>query len=209
MQKVFEKIYDVHHWYDEESKSGPGSNLLQTTNVRAILSSLLRELEVKTLLDIPCGDFHWMKEVDLSAYAYCGADIVSDIVRRNELMYSNNKRRFIWVDITTSKIPRTDFLFCRDCLVHFSYEDIKNAVKNIKNSGSKYLLTTTFVSRSNKDITTGGWRPVNLEAPPFLFPKPLRLYNEDCSEGYGQYKDKSLALWTIDSLNWPMDGDHE
>ena len=208
MQKIFEKIYDVHHWYDEESKSGPGSNLSQTTTVRAILSSLLKELEVKTFLDIPCGDFHWMKELDLSAYDYCGADIVSDIVRNNELMYSNDKRRFIWADITTSKIPKSDFLLCRDCLVHFSYADINKAINNIKNSGSKYLLTTTFPNRPNEDITTGGWRPVNLEAPPFSFQKPLSLYNENCSEGYGQYKDKSLALWSIDSLK-PIDDDHE
>jgi hypothetical protein len=200
MQKLFEKIYSLHHWYDEESKSGPGASLKQTETVRAIVSKLLKELQVKTLLDIPCGDFNWMKEVDLSLCDYTGADIVSDIVTQNESNYSAQGRRFVWADITFSELPQVDLLFCRDCFVHFSYADIWKAITNVRKSGVKYLLTTTFTRRTNEDIITGYWRPVNLEARPFSFPKPLQLFNENCTEECGRYADKSLGLWKVSDL---------
>jgi hypothetical protein len=207
MKTIFKKIFDLHHWYDEESKSGPGSGLSQTRAVRKFLSDLLVQLQASTILDIPCGDFYWMKEVDLADCNYCGADIVDDIINQNKIMYSNRRRKFIVADLTTSRLPVADLILCRDCLVHFSYEDIRKALANIQNSECKYLLTTTFPGRINKDIRTGEWRPIDLEASPFFLRKPLRLFNENCTEGHGQYKDKSLALWRIDRL-YPSDHDY-
>ena len=93
-----------------------------------------------------------MKEVDLAKYKYWGADIVKDIIKNNKANYSNAKRNFIWADITSSTLPQVDLLFCRDCLVHFSYNDIARAVSNMKRSKSKYLLTTTFLTCKNRDI---------------------------------------------------------
>ena len=200
MKTIFKKIFDLHHWYDEESKSGPGSGLSQTRAVRKFLSDLLVQLQASTILDIPCGDFYWMKEVDLADCNYCGADIVDDIINQNKIMYSNRRRKFIVADLTTSRLPVADLILCRDCLVHFSYEDIRKALANIQNSECKYLLTTTFPGRINKDIRTGEWRPIDLEASPFFLRKPLGLFNENCTEGYGEYRDKSLALWEIDHL---------
>jgi SAM-dependent methyltransferase len=200
MQHLFEKIYDLHHWYDEESKSGPGASLYQTKTVRAALSNLLKDLHIKTFLDIPCGDFNWMKEVDMPGCHYIGADIVVEIITQNQANYSGPRKQFIWADITRSPLEGMDLIFCRDCFVHFSYSDILRAIVNIKNSGSTFLMTTTFPNRPNDDITTGGWRPINLEAPPFFFPKPLGLFNENCTEGDGAYIDKSLGLWKIKDL---------
>lgn len=204
MQHLFEKIYSLHHWYDEESISGPGASLKQTETVRAILSNLMCKLKIKTVLDIPCGDFNWMKAVDLSSYNYTGADIVNDIIKKNSLNHSGQGKHFMWADITASSLPQADLLFCRDCLVHFSYADIQNALGNIKKSRSKFLLTTTFPSHDNEDILTGFWRPINLQAPPFVFPKPLMVLNENCTEEHGRYADKSLGLWKVDDLPHPL-----
>jgi 2-polyprenyl-3-methyl-5-hydroxy-6-metoxy-1,4-benzoquinol methylase len=200
MQHLFEKIYSLHSWYDEESKSGPGASLKQTETVRQVFSKLLKDFHIKTLLDIPCGDFNWMKDVDLSLYNYVGADIVNDIIKQNDLIYSKKNKRFVWGDITVSPLPKVDLVLCRDCLVHFSYADISNSITNIKKSRAKFLLTTTFTNRTNEDIVTGYWRPINLEADPFHFPKPLQLFNENCTEENGRYSDKSLGLWKVDDL---------
>ncbi len=200
MQTLFEKIYSLHSWYDEESISGPGASLKQTETVRSLLPGLIKELQIKTILDIPCGDFNWMKEVDLTSYFYTGADIVQDIINHNKSKYNSPRKEFIWADITSSPLPKADLLLCRDCLVHFSFIDINRATTNIKKSGSKFLLTTTFPGRTNEDINTGYWRPVNLEASPFSFPKPIQLYHENCTEEGGRYSDKSLGLWRITDI---------
>ena len=85
-------------------------------------------------------------------------------------------------------------------MVHLSYENIFKAIKNIKATGCKYLLTTTFVNQQqNYDIVTGDWRPINLQEYPFNFPKPLLVINENCTEG-SEVKDKAMALWEISQI---------
>ena len=65
-----------------ESVSGEGSSLEQTVVMRNILPSLLSSLEVNTMLDAPCGDHFWMKDVSLNC-DYIGIDIVPEIVVQN------------------------------------------------------------------------------------------------------------------------------
>lgn len=91
-----------------------------------------------------------------------------------------------------------DLIFCRDCLVHLSLQDIWRSLHNVCASRSEYLLITTFTERvENHDIVTGRWRTLNLEAAPFVFPRPLRLIKEGCTEDDGVYADKALGLWRV------------
>jgi hypothetical protein len=153
------------------------------------------------MLDVPCGDYHWMNEVDLGGVAYTGGDIVRELVDRNLVTHAREGVAFQYVDLVSGPLPRADLVFCRDCLVHFSFEDVLSAFETIRASGAKYLLTTTFVDREkNHDIPTGSWRPLNLEKPPFGLPAPLRLVDEECTEGGGVHRDKALGLWRVEDL---------
>src|SRR5258708_2291880 len=78
--QIFEEIYQKNDWDDDESVSGHGSRLDRTANIRAALPSLLQRYQCLSLLDIPCGDFNWMKTVALDV-DYVGADIVGDLIR--------------------------------------------------------------------------------------------------------------------------------
>ena len=64
MQQVFAGMYERRSWANAESASGDGSDLTQTKIVRRELSRVLAEFDIGTMLDAPCGDFYWMKEVD-------------------------------------------------------------------------------------------------------------------------------------------------
>jgi hypothetical protein len=87
-------------------------------------------------------------------------------------------------------------------LVHFSFSDVKKTLLNFKNSGSNYLLTTTYVDRGvNRDIRTGGWRALNLELPPFNLPKPLRIIKEENLDDKGIYFDKCMGLWDLSKIS--------
>jgi hypothetical protein len=152
------------------------------------------------MLDAPCGDFYWMKQVDLSDLDYIGADIVMDLIRQNRRYQASNVR-FRKLNLIDDRLPKVDLIFCRDCLVHLCFKDLFMALHNICRSGSTYLLTTTFKNPvHNDDIETGQWRPINLEIPPFSFPAPLRLINEGCTEADGIFADKSLGLWQIQDI---------
>ncbi|MBI5429902.1 MAG: class I SAM-dependent methyltransferase [Nitrosomonadales bacterium] len=199
-REIFADIYRSNYWGNSDSRSGAGSDLVQTEVVRRELPVLISEFEVNSMLDIPCGDWHWMKETNLDV-DYIGADIVPEIVQHNNELYGKDRRGFRALDMIKDDLPKVDLVFSRDVLVHLSFEDIFSALRNIERSGSRYLLTTTFTRRdSNFDITTGQWRPVNLQKAPFNFPAPLRLINENCTEGDGSWGDKSLGLWEISGL---------
>lgn len=196
-QDIFRDIYHSNLWGNKDSRSGAGSDLTQTAEIRRLLPVLIDDLGVETMLDIPCGDWYWMKEAKLLVN-YTGADIVPELVERNQQLYGNETRRFVALDLIKDDLPKVDLVLSRDVLVHLSFNDIFSALRNLKKSGSEYLLTTTFTERgTNPDISTGQWRPLNLQKPPFNFPLPLRLINEKCTEGDGSWGDKSLGLWKL------------
>jgi hypothetical protein len=200
-REVFTEVYVKGLWGIRESRSGNGSNLEQTRTIRGQLPVLLRDLGVRKLLDVPCGDFYWLKEVELDVHEYTGGDIVKELIDENRKMFERPGRSFTVLDIIEDKIPRVDLVLCRDCLVHFSFKDIRSALDNIRKSSSTYLLTTTFLRRDkNEDIYTGQWRPLNLQQDPFNFPEPIKLINENCTIDDGLYADKCLALWRLADL---------
>jgi len=192
VDKIFCGIYRNNSWADPESISGRGSTLAYTVVIRRVLPALLESLEASSLLDAPCGDFNWMRQVDLGGLKYIGGDVVPELIARNRELYGDARRDFLVLDITKDQLPEVDVILCRDCLIHLSYKHIHAAIANFKKSNSRYLLTTTHPAlRGNSNIPTGAWRSVNLQLPPFNFPEPVRLITEH--EGTG----KCLGLWKL------------
>jgi len=198
MQQVFQNAFRGNIWGDPESVSGPGSGLRRTEAFRDQIPPLLEALGARSLIDAGCGDFNWIKEVPLSLDWYLGVEIVPELAMRNQQIYSDGVRRFVHGNIARDELPQADVILCRDCLVHFSFEDVRAALRNFKKSGSAYLLTTTFIEyQTNLDIETGEWRQLNMERAPFGFPPPLKAIDEKCLHTGGIYADKRLALWRL------------
>jgi len=202
--EVFNDIYKSNLWHiseKRESVSGIGSSLEQTQEILKNLPTIFTKFEIKSILDIPCGDFNWMQKVTFSKLNHSGADIVEAIVNTNIKKYQTENINFVQLNLIEDQLPNFDLIFCRDCLVHLSFNDILKSIENIKKSGSKFLMTTTFTNQeSNKDINTGGWRPLNWQLEPFNFPKPIYILNEKCTEMDGIFSDKSLGIWNIADL---------
>jgi hypothetical protein len=201
-EEIFTEIYRNNIWSGKESVSGSGSNITQAQIIIQELPKIFREYDVSTILDIPCGDFHWMKNIDLKGISYTGADIVQELIQNNRDKYAGESIRFRTLNLIKDDLPEVDLVFCRDCLVHFSFSDIFFALDNICNSQAKYLLTTTFTERNdNHDSLTGRhWRPINLEIAPFNLPKPLKILHEGCTEKDGAYEDKAIGMWRISDI---------
>jgi hypothetical protein len=201
MKEIFSEIYYRNAWGDEESVSGPGSSVQRASAFREELAKLLARIHVTSLLDAGCGDHNWMKEMNLDSLHYIGADVVPELIARNQQDYSSEIKTFVNLDVTRDELPRVDVIFCRDCLVHFSYKDIFAALRNFKQSSSTYLLTNTFTRfPENFDIPTGDWRQLNLQRHPFYFPAPIESIDERCLHSGGIYADKHLALWALKDL---------
>jgi hypothetical protein len=182
------------------SISGIGSSWVATETIRSEISILLKKFNIKMLLDLPCGDYHWMQLVDLDGIIYTGADKQSKGIEDNKQKYPSV--HFEVLDITQDLLPKNDLVLVRDCLVHLDNECVWKAIDNLKRSRSKYLLITNFPKINhallNYNIETGGWRPINFQLAPFHFPPPIETIVENCKEE--PWVDKSLSLWKIKSL---------
>ncbi|MEM8933655.1 MAG: class I SAM-dependent methyltransferase, partial [Acidobacteriota bacterium] len=201
MRETFTRIVEDNAWGDPESLSGPGSTVARTAAFLDSLVDLLARFEIESLLDAPCGDGNWIGPVVNAVEQYVGLDIVPELVAMSSKRHAGPGRRFVCADLTTDPLPRVDLVLCRDGLVHLAFADIARALDNVRRSGARFLLTTTFVDHAaNDDIVTGAWRPLNLELTPFEFPPPLASIDERCTHTEGRYRDKRLALWELDAL---------
>lgn len=202
---VFTKIYEKDLFNSRSgnenavSKSGSGSDLEQTREIIRLLPQLLQRYEIRSILDVPCGDFYWMQHVDLSGINYLGADIVSKIIAKNNGAYASDNIRFRELDVVNEALPKVDLVICRDLLVHLKNHQIKAALANIKKSGSKYLLTTSFKNTTHNadNDNIGFWRPINITLEPFNMTAPIDEIFENCTEANGRYNDKYLLLFRI------------
>jgi hypothetical protein len=199
LENVFTSIYDhPTGWGSKESKSGVGSELNSTKRLRQELNFLFLKYKINSILDVPCGDFNWFSQMDLSDIKYVGGDIVKNLVEVNKTKFPNFE--FFHIDITKDNLIQSDLVVTRDCFVHLSNDNILRAIDNIKNSGSRYLLTTSFTKFcENIDINDGEWREINLMIHPFNL-KPIYLINEMCFESYPLATDKCMLLFDLKDL---------
>jgi hypothetical protein len=174
-EQVFLKAYQSDAWGSAESKSGEGSELAATENLRPYLPELFARYGVKRFLDAPCGDWNWMSKVDLSAVEYVGADVVADVVERNTQAFARPGVRFVHADLTKDDLPPVDLILSRDCWVHLSFHDIGAMLKNFRRTGATWLLVSNSPKqdRNVAKSTSLTWRHLNLQKPPFSFPAPL------------------------------------
>lgn len=160
---AFRHAFASRHWEGAESPSGPGSSLDQTAVIRREIPRLLSRLGVRRLLDVPCGDFHWMSTVDLGDVAYIGGDLLPELVEANVRQHAAPRREFRVVDLLSAELPHADLVLCRDCLVHLSFADAQRALANITRSGARWLLTTTFPAQdANEEHRDGRLAPPRL-----------------------------------------------
>lgn len=198
----FTKIYQWNFWQAKESASGPGSGLLDTETLRQGLPAMFDKFGIRTMLDAPCGDFHWMKlVVAKSTLVYIGADIVRPMIEKNTAQYADDRTSFVHLDITKGPLPKADLWFCRDCFFHLSIADIFRALNCFVESGIPYLMTSSLTGSAgpkNHDILSGDFRQVDLFAAPFLFSPDVLFRIDDFAPG--EVSTREMCLWSRDQI---------
>ena len=209
----FHRIFAGRDWpaddpsYHGLKASGPGSMLRNAQNMIAILHSVTSHVRsylgksTVSLFDVACGDMQWMpyflearKDV-----VYTGADIVPDIVTHHKKRLTLKRFRnaeFIEHDVVSTPLNRSyDIVLVRDVLQHLWMVDAMMALKRVSDSGSKFLLATTFPDTFmnmdvNKEAIGGGRKAsYNLEQSPFSLVAPV------CSSY--DWNVEHISLWRL------------
>jgi 2-polyprenyl-3-methyl-5-hydroxy-6-metoxy-1,4-benzoquinol methylase len=164
--EVFSKIYKEDLWH---GGSGAGSKLENVKEYVEVLQKYIDKPEVKTVLDLGCGDWQFSKFLDLSSVSYLGVDVVESVIESNSTSYSASNIKFISRDITTYEVPKADLIICKDVLQHLSNKDVVTILVKIITSSKFSLITNDFKPENteNKDINNGDYRCLDLTLSPF------------------------------------------
>ena len=190
LEQRFTEIYEKNRWGSAESISGEGSTVEHSAAIRAELPLIIKRLSIRSMLDIPCGDYNWIRALDHGLESYIGADIVRALVESNLERYSSAGVTFRQLDVTCDPLPRVDLVLCRDCLMHLPNDQVRAAIGNFVRSGSTWVALTSFhESGKNGDTIAGGFRALKLCQPPFDFPPPAISMDEKWPPASNKFLD--------------------
>jgi len=114
-----------------ETECGFGSTMQATKAQREWIPALIEAYFIESIADIGAGDLNWIKNMDIPNHIeYWAYDLVP---RAPEV---------IKFDIIKEVPAPVDMIMCLWVLNHLPYDECKQAIANIKKSGSKYLLMT-------------------------------------------------------------------
>lgn len=194
----FSDIYANNYWNRGKAdvpSSGGGSSVAATTPLRERLPSLLAELGATTFMDVGCGDYTWMRTLDLPC-PYIGVDIVGAVIAANQATFGDDRHSFFQRNAIADDLPQADVVLCRDMIFHLSLADGQSALKNILSKPRRYLISTTdTVTDVNGDIITGDFRARNLLRAPFNLPAPMELIDDSLVE-----PGRKIGVWRAEDV---------
>jgi hypothetical protein len=106
---VFTHHFEENYWGHKESRSGEGSSLEHTANIRREIPLLIESLGLKSILDAPCGDYNWFRHIERKAdVRYTGGDIVAPLIAQNNAQFGNENTQFAVMNIIADPLPDAD-----------------------------------------------------------------------------------------------------
>lgn len=194
----FKYIYKIKYWRGIKggSLSGTGSDVLTTKVLSEGLDKFIKSHDIKSITDIPCGDFNWIHKLDLNNIKYYGYDVVPEIIESNNKNKLSENIRFEVKDLKKDSLTDTDLIIIRDLFFHLKIKDIKNCLNNLRRHKFKYIAVTNYPhAKENIDKIMGDrWRPYNLMKAPFNLDDPY-LSISDPSSPNSIKTDKQLSIW--------------
>jgi 2-polyprenyl-3-methyl-5-hydroxy-6-metoxy-1,4-benzoquinol methylase len=158
---VFARLYR-NEW---KGHSGRGSAPAYTEAYRKLLSDYLRTHEIKSVLDVGCGDWQFSKLIDWTGIEYVGIDAVEEVIAYNNIHYAKSNIKFRHADAVKDVLPQADLIIIKDCLQHLSCKSIQAILNKMR--AFKHILVSHDYAPVNGDCVDGGYRKLNLQAEPF------------------------------------------
>lgn len=159
-----------------ETYSGPGSLLENTDLLIENLNKFIREFNIKSIIDAPCGDFNYMSKVNLDNINYLGLDVSKNAINRCNAKNQKSNISVRVSDATNESLPYADLILIKDLFLHLSFEHIKKILDNVKSSGCKYFATSRYShgNEINKDKSSSlTARSIEITTEPFNFNYPI------------------------------------
>lgn len=157
----------------DETPCGIGSKLKYAADAILVIEKVIRERQIKSILDVGCGDANWMRRVFLQGATYHGIDI------------DENNLSLAKKNMPGSRFTRGDdfgpgygLIICRHVMQHLPTARANALLRKMLDNSDYALVTHHPGTKANKDTVLGGFRPIALDESPFNI-VPLEKYEDD------------------------------
>ncbi|MHB1247092.1 MAG: class I SAM-dependent methyltransferase [Sulfuriferula sp.] len=206
--QAFSKIYDRHVWQGD-SLSGPGSDAERTSEFRALLEKFLRSHEIRSVVDLGCGDWSYSQLIDWTGIKYIGIDAVDSVIEKNQRQHAKSNISFLSMDAACQGLPQADLLIVKEVLQHLPNQDVQsiltkaqtypyaifvNDISHHVRGTWKQLWRWQSICPTNTDISPGSYRLLALREPPFSLTATHLLSYQNEYKGYRW--EKEVLAWT-------------
>lgn len=180
MRSAFEDIYKNDRW---THSSGPGSMLQFNLPYMRFLESFVAANAIRSISDIGCGDFQFMKDVDLGEAVYDGYDLVASVIDATQVLHGSDRVHFHIMPDDPTELDGGDLAILKDVLIHLDNGHAQQLLDALV-AKFRFILTVNNIAKDpavyNRDIEPGRFRPVDVSLPPFNYPCATVLrYSQD------------------------------
>ncbi|ONG53385.1 hypothetical protein BKE38_12290 [Pseudoroseomonas deserti] len=170
-RQAFEDVYAGPGW---GGTSGPGSSPVASVDYRLFLERFIARNNIRSIVDVGCGDWQFSRYVNFGRAEYLGIDVVPHLVERNQATYGRETVRFALAPEDPARLPKADLLLMKDVLQHLPDEEIRYYRFRVVPRYRFALLTNSFTKvqmkpKHNTDVAPGRFRTVDLRAEPYKF----------------------------------------
>ncbi|MAH06852.1 hypothetical protein CMI38_01215 [Candidatus Pacearchaeota archaeon] len=160
-ERIFGEVYSEGHWGngDDMFYSGTGSDIENCLPFKHYLENFIRKNNIKTVVDLGCGDFRMGGLMDWNEVNYVGVDVVDSLIKHNQKFFSDQNISFVKGDIINDELPSGDLCILRFVLQHLSNRDILKIISKLKKY--KYVIVVDGVAvdryheKVNSNLVTG------------------------------------------------------
>jgi hypothetical protein len=187
---TFDRIYKRGGW--SGVGSGPGSVVGVNRKYISYLHDFIKKHEIKSIVDIGCGDWQIFSHVDLEGVKYTGYDVAKSVIDKNNDKYQASNVSFIHVPLEArTKYVRADLMIIKDVLQHLSFKKTQDILDQLSKYKYSFVINDFLDTTINIDISDGGYRHLDIRKSPFFINKSLKqvqVVNSCCSWDPGGYK---------------------
>jgi SAM-dependent methyltransferase len=182
---IFTKIYETNDWGGEQGTiySGSGSRGAPAEEYINFIKGFIVQHNVRSVLDLGCGDFFIGRHIAAACDHYTGIDVVPAVIRQHQIKYGSDNVKFDCLDITRAALPTADLCLIRQVLQHLSNRQIAAVVQLF--GQFKYVIVSEHYPHPNEfkapnlDTAAGSGTRVTFGSAVVLDKPP---FNVSCTE---------------------------
>ncbi len=149
VEDIFSDIYKKNTWGGKpgEFYSGSGTHNPDVQRYIDTVRAFIKEKNVKSVLEIGCGDFHISsKIIEGLNVTYTGTDVVEEMMKHHQGKFGRESISFRFLNAIDDQLPPADLVIIRQVLQHLANVQVSKILEKIKTY--RYALITEHLPAS-------------------------------------------------------------